>query len=169
MKDNEKNISDVIFQYIDLWYQTKNFYTRLGTFTDVNSGDLTATFTPSNGDPEIEISLSLQTTEKAFKLIPKEGSVGFVFFINDVDGYILAASEVDEINIDSELIKYNGGNLGGLINISDLTTKLNGLVSDINTELGKIATAITSLGGTYTPSPVSSFNKNDYEDDKILH
>lgn len=178
MKDNEKNISDVIFEYIEIWYSKKNFYTRLGTFSDINSTELTAIFTPTNGDPSIEISLSLQTSTKSFILIPKDGSVGMVFFINDSDGYILEASEYDEIRINSELIKYNGGSLGGLINISDITSKLNNLVSEINSLKtfinSHIHTGGTIGGNTGIPTPVflgnfSTFNKNDYEDDTILH
>jgi len=36
-----------------------------------------------------------------------------------------------------------------------LSTILDTLATDINTELGKIATAITGLGGSYTVSPIS--------------
>jgi hypothetical protein len=173
MKENEKNISDVMFEYIELWYEKKNFYTRLGTFSNVNASELTADFSPANGDPALEISLSLQTAEKSFVLIPKEESVGFAFFINDVDAYILEASEFEEIRINSELINFNGGSLGGLINISDITSKLNNLVTEIKALKTYINAHIHPSTGV-PPSPLftgsfSDFNKSDYEDEKIKH
>ena len=168
MGENQ-NISDLIFEYIDRWYETKNFYVLIGIFSDVNETELIANFTPGSGETIIPVNLGFQSQDNSYVIIPNENSIGFVFFINDVDAYILAANDVNEFRINGDLIKYNGGFLGGLIIISDLVSKLNTQVGEINIELGKIATAITGLGGTYVPSPISTFNKSDFEDNKILH
>jgi len=49
---------------------------------------------------------------------------------------------------------FNGGGDNAVAH-ADLQTDLDSLASDINTELGKIATAITNLGGAYVHTPVS--------------
>lgn len=49
-----------------------------------------------------------------------------------------------------------GGAADNAVRFSPLKTGIDTKDTDINTELGKIATAIGSLGGTYTPAPVST-------------
>lgn len=85
---------------------------------------------------------------------------------------------------DGKVIKFNGGDNKGLINIEDLTSKLNNLVNEVNqlrtvfnTHTHSVTTTGTSVAQTGIASPttspvttpVSSFNVNDYEDTKITH
>lgn len=85
---------------------------------------------------------------------------------------------------DGKVIKFNGGDNKGLINIEDLTSKLNQLVDEVNqlrttfnTHTHSVTTAGTAIAQsgvaspTTTPvsAPVSSFRTDDYEDTKITH
>lgn len=48
-----------------------------------------------------------------------------------------------------------GGDADNAVRYSPVNTALNQQATDINTELGKISTAIASLGGAYTPATIS--------------
>jgi hypothetical protein len=47
-----------------------------------------------------------------------------------------------------------GGDVDNLIRYAPLNSSIQGMSTDINAELVKIATGITAAGGTYTPTPV---------------
>ena len=61
--------------------------------------------------------------------------------------------------------------LGGLINIEQLTNKINDLVNTFNSHTHNVT--VSHPGGTFTTvkpgSSASSFKKGDYEDEKIKH
>lgn len=124
-------------------------------------------------------------------IVPKEGSAVAFLSVggNLTDTVIIAYSEVEKvlltigettISIIDGKIEINGGELGGLVNIQQLTTKLNALVdwcknhthSGVITAVsgGSGAPAIGTPGNSAPPttSP-SDFDKDDYEDTKITH
>ena len=84
------------------------------------------------------------------------------------------------INIGSkEKININSGNKGGVINIEDLTNKLNQLVREVD-QLRNLLNTHTHVGVMSGPStsgptqiqstsPISQFNKEDYEDKNFNH
>lgn len=78
---------------------------------------------------------------------------------------VLAVDKADRIETTGEVI-LNGGGLGGLINVGDLTAKLNELVQTFNTH-----THTDSMGGTtLTPlKPAATFRRGDYEDNQVKH
>lgn len=102
---------------------------------------------------------------------------------------VLRFAEVDKveitigdssITIESGKIEMNGGNNDGLINIADLTDKLNALVdwcanhthSGVVTAVsgGSGAPAVGTIGNTATPtSQPQKFEKTNYEDTTITH
>ncbi|RDY57721.1 hypothetical protein [Flagellimonas nanhaiensis] len=49
-----------------------------------------------------------------------------------------------------------GGNSDFMVKFNPLDAGLKNQDTQINTELGKIATAITSLGGSYVPTPITT-------------
>ena len=100
---------------------------------------------------------------------------------NHVDVYIKGSVSVhsdDIIDISSaKQMRINSGNNGGVINIEDITNKLNGLVKEIE-QLKAAYNSHTHTGnsGSPTSSPIipynntfSTFNKSDYEDPKFTH
>lgn len=72
----------------------------------------------------------------------------------------------------AESVTFNGGNLGGLINIKALTDKLNALVDKFNTHTHAVTVGnLTGIAQAFTnpEQKASSFNQTDYEDTKIKH
>jgi hypothetical protein len=83
-----------------------------------------------------------------------------------------------DVRVTTDSWVFNDGNLEGLINIVDLTAKLNDLTDKVNDLITKynshVHTGVTtggSLSGvtTTTETPANAFNKADYEDTKIRH
>lgn len=85
---------------------------------------------------------------------------------------------------DGKVIQINGGDNKGMVNIEDLTSKLNKLVNEVNqlritfnTHTHQVATTGTSVAQSGIASPtaspmstsISSFSSGDYEDTKITH
>lgn len=104
-----------------------------------------------------------------------------------IDGVELEVKE-SKVKVKADEIAFNGGEKGGLINIVDLTGKINELVDAFNNHTHTIksisvpAKGLTSpagnVGGSATatnvsvPTPDSSalkLNAEDYKDDKVKH
>lgn len=81
-----------------------------------------------------------------------------------------------DILMEKDKITVNGGNNLGVVNISDITTKLNKLVQELEVLRNTVNTHThTGMHGPTSPpltqvtSPFSQFNKADYEDKKLSH
>lgn len=131
---------------------------------------------------DIRLRASSIDVDKQILITPKVGSAVIVGSLSG-DLSELVVLQVDEV----ESIEINGGKLGGLIKIKNLTDKLNKLVREVNalkntfnshTHNGTITG--TAAGGAVTgvctcAAPAqqaqyaSEFNKNDYEDTTIKH
>lgn len=98
--------------------------------------------------------------------------------------YLIAIEEVVKYYLRTEeKIVFNNENFAGLVKIEDLTQKLNSLVNDFNAFVAKYNSHIhittATVGASVVPgilsptatsaSITSSFNKNDYENAKVLH
>lgn len=127
---------------------------------------------------DVRLRASLSKNDKQILIVPREGTAVVVGSLSG-DLSELVVLKVDEI----ESIEVNGGKLGGLINIEDLTKKLNNLVNEVNalknkfnTHTHTVATTGTSAAQSGTAAPVTSpasaaskFDKSDYEDKTITH
>lgn len=138
------------------------------------------TCTVEIGDAQIEgvrLRASLTDRERQMLIVPKVGSaVTLASLSGDFNDMVIV--QVDEV----ESVVFNGGKLGGLMNIEALTDKINELVDAFNAHThtippGSISTAGSATAQT-TVSPVSvpavskraaRFDRKDYEDDKIKH
>lgn len=136
--------------------------------------DLTCTV--KIGDAEIEgvrLRASLTGRDRQILTVPKVGScVTLGCLTADLNNLVVL--QVDEI----EKIIVNGGELGGLIKIQELTDKINALVEAFNshTHLLPAGAVITSAGPSTNPVNVpaitkkaAKLNKKDYEDETIKH
>lgn len=98
------------------------------------------------------------------------------------DLMVIGYSEIKSIDIEGSgdinincngTITFNGGDNNGLVNIKELTNKLNKLVQKFNGHTHSVSTAGTAVAQEGTAAPVTSqastFNKSDYEDTKIKH
>ena len=120
---------------------------------------------------------SLTERDRQMLVVPKIGSA---VILGSLSGDLadLAVLQVDEI----ERIEINGGQLGGLINISELTDKINALIDMFNSHTHSLPTGTVAVAGNAgTMSNLSEvlvpevrrkaekFNKEDYEDNTIKH
>ena len=128
---------------------------------------ITCTVTVGNIDiPGVRLRASELDNDQQLLITPKVGSP---VILGSLSGDLtdLAVLQVDQ----AASITINGGSLGGLINIADLTQRLNDLVKAFNAHTHSVTVA--HPGGTFTTlvpaSSASSFNRSDYEDPLITH
>ncbi len=150
----------------------------------ITQGEVTATdgvtCTVRIGDAELEgirLRASLSNRERQMLVVPKVGSaVTLGCLTADLNNMVVL--QVDEI----ESITINGGELGGLIKIQELTDKLNELVDKFNSHTHTIASSGIQVTGTAVAqtnqapvtvpavtSKAKKFNTSDYEDETVTH
>ena len=116
--------------------------------------------------PDVRLRASELDDDGEMLVTPKVGSAVTVGSLSG-DLAHLVVLQVDHI----ETIVINGGKLGGLINIEQLTKKINEFVATFNSHTHDVT--VSHPGGTFTTikpaSSASSFKKGDYEDEKITH
>lgn len=152
-----------------------------GTVTKVNEDDRTCDVDIKLGDSAESLTgvkLSVNPND-GFILIPAKDSDLLICLMSDNSPYMISCEDIDKVicvidsnnkyEFDKNGFIINGGNNGGLINITQQVTKLNLLVTQLNTQLTSISAAIGSLGGYYVPVPLSSFIQTDFEDIKVKH
>lgn len=125
----------------------------------------------------VRLRASLTERERQILIVPKVGSAVTVGSLTGdyADMVVLQVDEADSVVI-------NGGHLGGLINIEDLTSKINELIEAFNSHTHDIAPgAIKTVGTSAAQSnagavevpkiskPARKLDRNDYEDNRIKH
>lgn len=175
--DIREQLEEIIANQID----RENFYSIEGKAVNVDEQARTCDFEPIEANaPRAGIKLqSVIDGNTGFVLIPKEGSFIVVSFFDKRTGFVSLTSEIEKILIDTDLVQYNGGSNGGLININDLVSQLNKIETDINTLKSIFATwvPIGGDGGAALKTLLSSFSTNsltptlpdDMEDNKVTH
>ena len=128
---------------------------------------ITCTVTVGNIDiPDVRLRASELDNDQQLLITPKVGSP---VILGSLSGDLtdLAVLRVDQ----AASVTINGGSLGGLINIADLTQRLNDLVQAFNTHTHSVT--VSHPGGTFTTlkpaASASSFNRSDYEDTLVTH
>lgn len=110
--------------------------------------------------PDVRLRASEMDDDGQMLVTPKVGTA-VIFGSLSGDLSQLVILQVDHI----EKIVINGGKLGGLINIEQLTDKINELVNTFNSH-----THPGVHGPTGTPNgTANNFDKGDYEDETIKH
>lgn len=116
--------------------------------------------------PGVRLKASETDDDGQMLVTPK---VGTAVTIGSLSGDLseLVVLQVDHI----DTIVVNGGRLGGLINIEQLTAKINALVEAFNNHTHQVT--VSHPGGTFltvTPTgQASKFDRGDYEDETIKH
>lgn len=181
----------------------------VGTVSAVDTEARTVDVEPINEDaPVLGVNLQAnQAAKLGVVLFPRVGSyvavamlsgysAGVVVLTEDVEsievnindgtkltitegGISLNVKDSITLDIDDSAAAFNGGKLGGLINVADLTSHLNTIEKDIN----NLKTVFSSWvpapqdGGAALKGAVSSWagqqltlsKRGDYEDDKVKH
>lgn len=132
-----------------------------------------------------DVSLRATATEKEghYIVIPKVGTAVLLANINgDLSRLVVLAVDVaDRIEMTGE-VRYNDGQLGGLVNIKELTNKINELVQAFNSHTHTLQTGAVAVTGNATEqsntlpievpavsSKAKELKAEDYEDKKIKH
>lgn len=124
--------------------------------------------------PDVRLRASELDDDGEMLVTPKVGSAVTVGSLSG-DLSQLVVFQVDHI----ETIVINGGKLGGLINIEQLTEKLNAIEDDINSLKAAITNwlpvaqdggeALKTAVSTWAGQQLTRSEKSDYEDEKIKH
>lgn len=129
-----------------------------GNVCDVEIGSITI--------PGVRLRASETEDDGELLLTPKTGSAVTVGSLSG-DLSQLVVLQMDH----AESVVVNGGKLGGLINIEQLTSKINELVDAFNSHTHEVTVA--HPGGTFTTvaptGSASPFRRGDYEDEKVKH
>lgn len=167
----------------------------IGTVKGVDAKEGTCTV-ERDGAPELnEVRLSAVIDERVkdcFRVIPAVGSYVLVMLIGDAtEGLVVATSGIERVwmrtgdvtaDVSAEGVIFNGGKLGGLVDIAKLTEKVNELVDTFNNHTHMIPTGGIATQGSATAqatvAPVTvpavkdtarKLSKGDYEDDTVKH
>ena len=175
------NINEIFEEFISKQIDRENFYSIEGKAVNVDEAARTCDLEPTEDiAPRAGIRLQAVIDEtKGFVLIPKEGSFIVVSFFDRTTGFVSLTSEIEKILIDTDLVQFNGGDNGGLININDLVTQMNKAQNDLNSLKSAISgwIPVANDGGAALKIALGSFFgtqlnltvKGDMEDTKITH
>ena len=125
---------------------------------------------------DVRLRAVVNDEESGILVTPADGSFVMITDLSNGDKRdwaVVMYSEIDKV-------EFNGGKKDGLININDLTDKLNNLVDEVNDlkdkfnghvhqGTGYAGAALSIQPTTSTASAATKFDKSDYEDDKITH
>lgn len=153
---------DIINAIREISKANKTNYSIVCTVSSIDLTANTCYCVPVNGDADLTEVRLIADNQKGFLLIPEVDSIVIVGFLSDSSSFVSMVSEVSEIQL-------NGDTFGGLIKIDDLTSSINTMINNINTQLTSIAAGITGAGGAYTPIPLTTFNKTAYENTTVKH
>jgi len=144
--------NDIIRAIRDLSKSNNNSYSIVCTVKSVDLTKNTCYCSPINGDADLVGVRLIADNQTGFLLIPEVDSIVVVSFLSDSSAFVSMVSKVSEIQL-------NGSSFGGLVKITELTTKLNALVNAINIQLPLIASGISAGGGSYSPTLLNTFYK----------
>ena len=132
--------------------------------------------------PDVLLTPADDGKEGKLIITPKTGSM---VTVADLSGgelrhlSVVQWGEVEKITLTADSIELNGGENGGLVNIQDLTDKLNNIEKDINSLKRAFTTwvPVPQDGGSSLKAGVASWaaqqlvqtQVSDLEDDKITH
>lgn len=168
--DRYKELHEQLAQLVGRARQT---YLYQGIVTEV--GELTCSVAVDGlSIPDVRLRASTQVDGAELLLRPAVGSVVIIGSLTgDLDQLVLL--QVDR----AEEILINGGKLGGLIKVKELTDHLNTIERDVNSlkQAFSTWTPISNDGGaslkgslaSWASKPISLSKRSDYEDDKVKH
>lgn len=184
-------------------------YCKVCTVDAVDEKARTVDCTPiDESAPLLGVNLQAnQESEDGIVLFPSVGSYVVVAFTEPSVGLVVLAEKVDKItlkidNTSAEIrggltniavqdttvkispdgVIINGGGLGGMVKIQELTQKLNDFITAFNSHTHELPTGIVTVTGSATaqsnPAPVvvpaitaqhPGVSVADYEDEKVKH
>ena len=98
---------------------------------------------------------------------PKPGSLCLIGIVEgrETDPFLISAAEVESIEVTAETIVINGGGLGGLVKVGELTEKLNAFIDVFNKHTHQVSTTGSASAQTGTAAaPAGTAQKVNRED-----
>lgn len=161
------------------------------TVDSVDTTRRTIDCTPlDEGAPLLDVNLQANQESKVGVVqFPRKGSMvivamntigqAAVVLAEDVETIAINIADSTTIDITEDGIVMNGGELGGMIKIQDLTDHINTLEKDINTlkEVFKSWSVVAQDGGSALKTAASTWygqtltltTRQDYENEKVKH
>lgn len=185
MKINEQHLQDVGNEFGKALAEFVNSRTMFSATIDKVDGDI---IRASVGKSILTLKPAVFGTEKRFIAVyPAVGSTAILAYVdaNSATPYIVSCTEIDRIvvtvgessiDVEADLIKFNGGENGGTVLVEKLTDRLNKLQSELNslktwanthTHASSTPTNPTSTPVTPFTGTISRFDKSEYENEKI--
>lgn len=169
--------------------QGANIEAQLCTVTAVDAAARTVDCEPLDESAPL-LGVNLQANQgltSGMVLIPKVGSYVIVALMNDgVNGCVIATEEVERmelvigearVEVTEDGIVLNGGNLGGMVKVEALTSRINNIENDLNTLKEVFANWVPASqdGGAALKGVISSWasetlvltERGDYENEKV--
>ena len=148
-------------------------YSIVCTVNDVDISGKTCNCSPINGDAKLlNVRLMTDVTKVGIFVTPSVNSQVMVTMINKYTGYVSMFSELDEIQL-------NGKNKNGLVQVTDLVTKLNNLENKLNSLITTFnawtpapndgGAALKSVLATWVATSLSPTTKIELENKTVLH
>ena len=161
-------------------YNLDQVYLVTGTCTNIDEAAGTCDVEAVSGNASTLISgVKFQAAiGDGVDYVPTEGSVVKVLFSKYTTPLIVQYSDIEKMFIAATAIQYNDGALGGLVNVIDLTEKLNNLENKVNSIINTFNTHTHTSGGAGSPTtpPTAAIsgtltptNRADIEDTNIKH
>lgn len=150
----------------------------------VNVDQCTCVLIDDDGQEFFDVRLRPVTGKnKGYLPVPRRGSFVLAVRVEDSEDWAVVASEEIErmelivgdmnVRITEDEIIINGGKLGGMVKISELTSRLNKLVSLFNSHTHQVNTsgsAVAQTGIATAPTSFAQmFKASDYEDINLKH
>ena len=184
-------IADIISGFIKNWSSKESLYLKIGTVSDINTGEQTFTFTPldeTSAVLNVRMKVIANSASESFVNVPKDASQVVVGFHSNTTAQCLVVQEsseilintenrtdeiseiykliCDDVQVTSESFVFNGGSNDGMIKIIDLTNKLNKLVNQVNAFkdvfITHVHTGVTIGGGISGVTPSIVNNATDF-------
>jgi len=171
---------EAFFRLVEQRLVLEELYSVIAVVNSVDEDTRTCVVTEVEGAALINVKLqALNSSSSGLVQIPTVGSYVIVSFLSPTDSFVSCYTDVDKILIDTDLVQFNGGDNGGLINIEDLVTKINNVEADINNlksvfsswvpVLQDGGTALKTASSTWSVAQLTLTQDSDIEDNKITH
>ena len=169
---------EAFFKLVEQRLELEELYSIIAVVNSVDEDTRTCVVTEVEGAVLIDVKLqALNSSSLGLVQIPTVGSYVIVSFLSPTDSFISCYTNVDKILIDTDLVQFNGGDNGGLINIEDLVAKINNIENQLKDHQhkyipypgGAAELPVSTTKDIVTNPDFSNTQYSDIEDTNITH
>jgi molybdopterin-binding protein len=153
----------------------------VGKVVSVNTEDMSAEIDVQTGPNLFDIRMRAVIDKSATGILitPKTESYVLVLMMGNMDGFIVAYSEIDEFKVITPAIQLGGDAFGGIPKVEPINEQLNAVKSQLN-ELKTLlnswipvptdgGAALKAVITTWSASSMALSTKADFENEKVKH